>query len=828
MHFGILLLFIVVAIKNSLSNTQKKISVVYSYEIDHTNPIEQAMGIRKGIFRENLYEGINLNIQEFWMNTKTDNISNEKKKNVAKLIISKIYEFQPELVFAFDDNAFNFVGRKLFEDFPVLFGGLNLQPEVYNDSEHHFLGNNPSHPIKSVTGIFEPVFFIKGIKFLVSIIPSIKEPVNGIKPKVLILYDSTETGIGIYNETLREINETKFEQGTINMTILHKTIATFQELKDILLEANKDPSITLLVPYIFSLQKTENNMDSIGSNEIISYISKNWNRPELSIHSGYCQSGLFGGVGVSHIGISSYLGQIAGKYLNNEIKIEDIPIVQRLDAESTTFINKNRAEELGITVNPIILNGVDSVFYVTEDLTWLYWVIVISVFSLVVVIIVAVSLFIFLLLISGFSVCIAVKKKKDREIHRIVEFVSLMDLHHESIIKLENKKKKNKIETLLTYIVDSLRMIRPYIPNFIMKIEEDEKEGMKFPFSLKNDSSEALSSIFSSEYSWCSDEPSSVNKRKLIKEFNEKTTLIKKEISFSNCILTGVADTLFKHFDDTPKDLVVVLEFYTSLLNKFVEIVDTEVLEYKGVVHFVDGFHIKSSWNSVNVVINHYRNACSSGTAIIKRWKHYIESLEKSKNFPKEVRLSIRNALNNFKVLFYVDSFNGFIGTVGGKHHKFFTTYIRRIDAQVDKIHESLKSENLVDNAVLITNNHLEKIKYYFFYQYVLEVKLMQKHVCCVYPMNLEVENVADWDSKIYTFQHKNPYKMYNKAYEYFMHGKFEDARVCNSKFLLQYPMSVLGKKLKHKIPSKENGEVKELPDTIIVKIKKEPHSVEI
>lgn len=779
--------------------TSKKVTVIHSYEIDHANPIAHSTGFKKGAFRENYYDGINLIIDEHYMDTKTTNAGTVKTKAIGDVMVQKVRDFQPDLLVVFDDNAFKYVGRELFTEFPVLFGGVNARLETYNSSDYHFLkGTDSIYPRSNVSGIFEPVLTEKAIAFFASILPS------SVKSGsiAMIIYDSTPTGNALLTEGV--IAKSKEKADSLkDLTIIDEQISTFSELKNLVDMANQNNSIKMILPYTFSLLDGES---SVGSETIVNYLIENSKTPEITIIDGHAKQGLLMGVGVNQQEVGSEIGVLAGKILNKELKIEDLPILYEESCPTTTFINLDRVNTLGITVDPTIIAGIDNVYMTILDYTW---VIFVSFGLIIVGMFIAFGIISIVFAVLSYVVYIK-RKRRDAYLNDIVELVSALQLNVEEIEELENKKKKDKIETLLLKIIATLRLFIPFIPQYLLHNDVDEEENTSISDSGSDYShgSSLNSSNGSTLRSQLSKASSQSKKNSVLSKLKNKNSLTSKRISVGIFKLEGIEDLIFQNFHrSSPSTLVVICEYCTQLINKYIEVVNSSITENNGIINYVNGSLIQASWNSSTTVVHHLRNAFSAGCKAISLWKSFIsqESNKPSLGNPTGLNLSKINILSMSN---QVDSF---VGTVGDSKSKFFTTVVQKdLLSYFSKIQNQFGELEGYSECLCFAEN-IDEIKFHFFYKYLGEIEYSKgekKTVILVYPQSNNEMHADEWMYCLKSRDDSDPFLTFNEAYQSFKNDNYTLAESKIKQYLKNCPTSPAGKRLLRKIQTKNEFKV--------------------
>ena len=172
---------------------QPKVYIVQSYESDNVCGRPQEEGIVEILEKE---YGERLVIRTHYMDTKTVNSAKEAMQADAAKVLQEIEVFGPDIVFTVDDNAFREVGLKLVgRSFPVVFTGMNAQPEVYN-AKIPFLDSN-GIPNANITGVYEKLHVQTSLNVVKGILPDLK--------KVVALLDNTTTGYAVEAQLQKEL-----------------------------------------------------------------------------------------------------------------------------------------------------------------------------------------------------------------------------------------------------------------------------------------------------------------------------------------------------------------------------------------------------------------------------------------------------------------------------------------------------------------------------------------------------------------------------------------------------------------------------------------------
>ena len=130
-------LIVMLSLTSAASAEEKRVFIVASYEKNHVCGWPQEQGVLKGLSREGWFEGINLKVERYYMDTKRKNTSPEAMKKAAAEALAEIDAFKPDILVTLDDNAFREVGLQMAgrQDVATVFSGMNGQPEMYNDKK---------------------------------------------------------------------------------------------------------------------------------------------------------------------------------------------------------------------------------------------------------------------------------------------------------------------------------------------------------------------------------------------------------------------------------------------------------------------------------------------------------------------------------------------------------------------------------------------------------------------------------------------------------------------------------------------------------------------
>lgn len=165
----LILFFVLIGTKIKAQEDDKKLKIffLHSFEQNHFCGSPQLYGAKEAL-SELKAQGYEFNVREFYMNTKTRNVSPASMREVAKVAKDSIYDFNPDYVFVFDDNAYKYVAIPYLlspgTEWKVIFSGLNKRINKYKE-EHVFdiertAGIEETYQLRKLHKWFESVGFI--------------------------------------------------------------------------------------------------------------------------------------------------------------------------------------------------------------------------------------------------------------------------------------------------------------------------------------------------------------------------------------------------------------------------------------------------------------------------------------------------------------------------------------------------------------------------------------------------------------------------------------------------------------------------------------------
>jgi ABC-type uncharacterized transport system substrate-binding protein len=347
------LLFLILAciafslITTSLAGQEvKRVYIAASYEKNHICGGPQEEGVIKGLNKMGWFEGMNLKIKRYYMDTKRKNTTAELMKKEANIIFGQLKEFKPDVLVVVDDNAFREVALPLADgkDLPVVFSGMNGQPESYNATKRFM--DNRKKPGGNITGVYEKIYIVRSMMVMQSAIPGLKGK------KVVGITDYSPTGNAL---TVQFEIELKTKPGNIDWEL--KKVSDWQAYTSLIKKLNEDKKTGALYPVALSLKVSDTI--TYTAPEIFKWTVENSRKPEMALNYFFAKIGLFGGAAVDFKAMGLLAGKKAGQILNGEkagnLSIEDAP-------DYAIVFNLKRAKELGIDIPHPLLTAADHVY----------------------------------------------------------------------------------------------------------------------------------------------------------------------------------------------------------------------------------------------------------------------------------------------------------------------------------------------------------------------------------------------------------------------------------------------------------------------------------
>ena len=300
--------------------------IVHSYEMDNVCGRSQGEGIETEL---RAAYGESLEIAVHYMNTKTVNRDREAMATDAEEALRKIADFDPDVVFTVDDNAFREVGLKLMgRPFPVVFTGMNGQPAAYA-AKVPFL-DAQGRPTANITGVYEKLHAVTSLRVMKEILPDLK--------RVAVILDDSPTGHAIRKQLTVELaaNDSDVE------TDIH-VVSTIDAYRKLITEIDQDPQIGAVYNIVLSIRDAAGKACSADQN--FRLFLETCRKPSMALNFEFARKGLFGGASVDFTAMGALAGR-QGIAILSGTPVADEPVADA--AEVMLTFNQARAEMLGI------------------------------------------------------------------------------------------------------------------------------------------------------------------------------------------------------------------------------------------------------------------------------------------------------------------------------------------------------------------------------------------------------------------------------------------------------------------------------------------------
>jgi len=329
------------------SDLPHRVFILHSYEANHVCGQPQHDGVVTVLKREGFKEKENLVFQVYFMDTKRKNNTPELIEEQASLAVEKIRFFRPHVLVTLDDNAFRTVALRLVDSpTPIVFSGMNSQPEDYNKirpfMDSRFL---PGH---NITGVYEKLHIADAIKVHSRLFPGLK--------KIRIFVDQSPTGKAIAKQI-----EVELARESIPCSWDMKIIENWEKYQGEIHAVNRDPEVGAVYPAALLLKDRKGT--TYTAPEIFAWTVRTSRKPEIALNYAFTRLGLFGGAAVDFYAMGLQAGRMVTECLRGENP--GGMAIEEADKYALVF-NLKRAGQLGITIPPDILMAADEVINGTK------------------------------------------------------------------------------------------------------------------------------------------------------------------------------------------------------------------------------------------------------------------------------------------------------------------------------------------------------------------------------------------------------------------------------------------------------------------------------
>ncbi len=302
------------------TKAKEKVLLISSYHPEFS----WVAGEIKGV--EDVFKDRGTQIQKFFMDTKRKT-DLEWKQQVAANAIMKIEEVKPNLVIVFDDDACEFVAKiYIGEDLPIVFGGLNGDPEEFG------------FPAKNITGVLERHLHEQTVNLLKSLVPDVKT--------AAIISDNSTTA-------QRYIVEMKKSSWPIQILEYYAT-DDFDAWKAKVKELQS--RVDAIGIFTYQTIKEKGQGASLPEEDVMKWTVENSKLPEFTFSDFGVREGALCGVTQSGYQQGKAAAEMAVRILNGETP-GDIPI--QTPQKGVPIINETRAKQLNIQIPADVLKEVE-------------------------------------------------------------------------------------------------------------------------------------------------------------------------------------------------------------------------------------------------------------------------------------------------------------------------------------------------------------------------------------------------------------------------------------------------------------------------------------
>lgn len=330
------------AFPGEATKNEYRLFILHSYEQGHICGQPQEDGVVQALKDLGFRPDNGLRIQNYYMDTKRNNNTPDLMAEQGQIAVKLVKEFKPDVLITLDDNAFREAALKLVDtDIPIVFCGMNQQPEKYNEVRT-FLESRiePGH---NVTGVYEKLHIADAIRVHDKIVPGLK--------KIVILTGPSPTGKALETQIQLELGD-----ADIPCKWELKNTASWEEYQQEILAADKDLEVGAIYPGALMLKDKDGK--TYTAPDILKWTTENCIKPGLAINYAFTRLGLFGGAAVDFYSMGGQAGAMAARIIMGE-KPGEIPIEE---AERYALVfNLERANKLGIEIPEDILLAADDI-----------------------------------------------------------------------------------------------------------------------------------------------------------------------------------------------------------------------------------------------------------------------------------------------------------------------------------------------------------------------------------------------------------------------------------------------------------------------------------
>ncbi len=291
----------------------------------------------------------NVTIKRFFMDTRYSYTSPDLVHARGQAALQEIKTTDPDVVVVLGDNAITEVMLPLVgTDYPVLFGGMNMDIQRYN-SRKHFM-NTFQEPGFNVTGVTGEMFFDKIMEMVHVMLPEAR--------KVVAIMPDTEPWLRDLGERMEQYADACDSQCEYPVSFQLVQVSSFREFQHLVLKYSADPSVDLLaVPVPVGLLREDGTVNPLA--DTLSWLFAHQQKPGFTFVVDWVAYGYLMAVGMDLKGCGRQLGRQLIRILSGsapgEISIET-------PEEYYLAVNQARARQLGLRIPLEFLEAARKVF----------------------------------------------------------------------------------------------------------------------------------------------------------------------------------------------------------------------------------------------------------------------------------------------------------------------------------------------------------------------------------------------------------------------------------------------------------------------------------
>jgi ABC-type uncharacterized transport system substrate-binding protein len=247
--------------------------------------------------------------------------------------ISIIGQWGPDVVITSDDNAQEYVGKKLAQEgrIPIVFCGVNMDPSQYG------------YPTAMVTGVLERMYFAETVSLLKQVLEK-KEPL-----RLLVMLDCNENTKAMFDIMKGQVDSKAVE------SLEWSAPGTFGEWKETIQKAQSQVD-AIAVYLCFPLPGDPNSQLKMATKDVVAWTSQHSRIPIVGFLPSAANNGCLCGVLESGLEQGKTAGQMALKILQGA---EPGSLKIQTSLAGQPMLNLNMAQKLGIQISDDVISQID-------------------------------------------------------------------------------------------------------------------------------------------------------------------------------------------------------------------------------------------------------------------------------------------------------------------------------------------------------------------------------------------------------------------------------------------------------------------------------------